>query len=564
MASQLELMQEAVNRGIPLPPDKQALYDEAVKRGLVNGAATSSGGFLDRATGLAKAAGTGVAQGALALGTMGSEIADFVGRKAAGAMGITPEQIDALNAYKTAAGLGTSPTNAQATEKIESVTGPFYKPKNIGEEYANTLGQFVPGMALGGGSAAQRVIAGTTAALGSETAGQATRAAGMTQAEPYARLAGALIGGMAPAVGRRIVTPYPLSPERRRMVDVLKNEGVDLTAGQTTGSDKLRYMESELGGNAAAKAMETQGEQFTGAALKRAGITASRATPDVMDDAFTRIGNDFNNLAARNNLPPDPRLATDVASVVTDYANLVPSASRAPVIGKLANDMLQAAQSGLQGKQYQSFVSRIGRMSRGTTDPQLKEVLTGIKDSLDDAMERSLQASGSPDLGAWQEARHQYRNLIVLEQAASGAGEKAAEGLISPSQLRNATVTKHGKRAYVRGKGDFADLARAGEATMKPLPQSGTAPRTAARAMGASIPAIIGTLLGSTMGAPTAIVGGVAGAAAPYAMGRALMSGPAKSYLTNQLMAKGGKGLTATQRAIISALGATPRITGPR
>jgi len=35
MASQIELLQEAVKRGLPLPPDKQALYDEAVKRGLL-------------------------------------------------------------------------------------------------------------------------------------------------------------------------------------------------------------------------------------------------------------------------------------------------------------------------------------------------------------------------------------------------------------------------------------------------------------------------------------------------------------------------------------------------
>lgn len=38
MASQLDLIQEAVRRGLPLPAEKQVLYDEAVKRGLIEDA----------------------------------------------------------------------------------------------------------------------------------------------------------------------------------------------------------------------------------------------------------------------------------------------------------------------------------------------------------------------------------------------------------------------------------------------------------------------------------------------------------------------------------------------
>ena len=44
--------------------------------------------------------------------------------------------------------------------------------------------------------------------------------------------------------------------------------------------------------------------------------------------------------------------------------------------------------------------------------------------------------------------------------------------------------------------GDFAELANAGEAVMRPMPQSGTAPRAAARAL----PMLAGALLGNAAG----------------------------------------------------------------
>lgn len=44
MADQLQLLQEAVRRGLPLPPAKQKLYDEAVRRGLIQDEASAPNG----------------------------------------------------------------------------------------------------------------------------------------------------------------------------------------------------------------------------------------------------------------------------------------------------------------------------------------------------------------------------------------------------------------------------------------------------------------------------------------------------------------------------------------
>lgn len=310
----------------------------------------------------------------------------------------------------------------------------------------------------------------------------------------------------------KAITPNPVSPERMALLTTLKDEGVHVTAGQKTGNKILQYREAELGGSKIADILDTQGEQFTKAALKKAGISAERATPEVMNKAFNDVGKKFDDLSVRHDLTADPKLAQDIQAAVVDYAHLTGKAARAPIIEKMALDIIDAAQRGMTGAQYQSYRSRLSSMARKTNDPQAKEALNSLAHSLDDAMERTLVAKGSPDIGAWRETRNQYRNLLVIEDAAARGGEKIAEGIISPSALRGATVTKHGKRNYVRGAGDYADLARAGEAILKPLPNSGTAPRLQAGGRG--------LLAGATV----------------WGAGRALLSKPVQSYLGNQVL----------------------------
>ena len=96
---------------------------------------------------------------------------------------------------------------------------------------------------------------------------------------------------------------------------------------------------------------------------------------------------------------------------------------------------------------------------------------------------------------------------------------------------------------------------------MKPLPQSGTAPRTAARAIGTSIPTLLGAAAASGLGPLGTIAGGMAGAALPFAIGRGLLSGPGRKYLANQLLGPGQ--LSLRQRGTIGLLGPSPQLTGP-
>lgn len=425
-------------------------------------------------------------------------------------------------------------SGSRARQGLSSVTGGAtdYEAETTAGKYAGTVGEFLPGAAAFGGLSPSNLLKfGAVPGVASEAAGQATEG---TAYEPYARVAAALLAPVAVSAAQKLVTPFGVSAERSAAANVLKEEGIQPTAGQITGNRGLRYRESELGGARAADMIETQGEQFTRAALKRAGIDAPRATPEVMRDGLKAIGDKFDDLASRTTVQFDNTLQNDLlADVVTYQQN---ATAVAPVVENTANRIAEiAAQNGgvIPGRNYQTLRSDIGRASARASDPSVKFALRDLQESLDDAVSRAMPSDVLP---AWQEVRQQYRNFLTLERAATGAGEDAALGLISPARLRQSTVTTQGRRNYVTGQGDFDELARSGQALLTPLPQSGTAPRLDARTIGGGLGALgagTGAMAGGPMGG---VVGALIGAATPYAAGRALMSRPVQAYLANQLL----------------------------
>lgn len=85
----------------------------------------------------------------------------------------------------------------------------------------------------------------------------------------------------------------------------------------------------------------------------------------------------------------------------------------------------------------------------------MKFALRDLQEFLDDAVSRSMASDVLP---ACQQVCQQYRNFLLLESAAIGAGEDGALGLISPARLRQATVTTQGRRNYVTGKATLTNL----------------------------------------------------------------------------------------------------------
>jgi hypothetical protein len=146
---------------------------------------TGSGwtGLLNDAMGLVKATGTGLVEGAYDLATLPLTAAEFSDRVTHWiAPDGTPDPAD-------------NPIYDWRQDTRENISGALYQPQNTVEEYLRTIGTMVPGAAavpgrLAGNLARYAIAPG----VASEAAGQLTEG---TALEPYARMAGAMLGGGA-------------------------------------------------------------------------------------------------------------------------------------------------------------------------------------------------------------------------------------------------------------------------------------------------------------------------------------------------------------------------------
>ena len=502
---------------------------------------------------VAKSGASGVARGALDLAGLPGTIADamnaggqFALRKgyelATGnapspdggflerfAAGPTPEVTEALG------GLQNPLSGAKFRGVASDLTGGAteYQPKTTLGKYVGTAAEFLPGAATMGMNPGNLLRFGVLPGVASEGAGQATEG---TPYEPFARIGAALAAPGLPVLASRAVTPFRIDPARSAAAKTLRAEGINPTAGQITGSERLRYAESELGGGKAAQIMGDQAEAFTSAAMKRAG-GSGRATSDNIKAIRDQLSKGFDDISARNTVRADQPLVADMNRTIQEYGRVLPSEQR-QIVANIGQDIVDRFRSGggsMSGRDYQNIRSRLTNRvqnNRGK-DNELADAWRGMRNALDDAMTRSVRPK---DATEWATLRNRWGNLKTLERAAVGGGEDAAMGLISPARLRQAAATGN-RGGYARGEGDFTELSKAGQALLTPLPNSGTAPRTRMQNLGASLPTVLGAGVGGSAGGiQGGILGAMAGAAAPYAAGRTLMSRPVQSYLANEML----------------------------
>lgn len=433
------------------------------------------------------------------------------------------------------------PSGEDITRLIEqNVTGDLPKPQGLPGQIGASLAETAvnPLTYIGPGGMPAKLATGALSAVGGELGAEAARG---TELETPARIAGGVIGAGLPRGGAKTVTPLPTDPRRLVHVENLRRQGIEPTAGDVTGNRALKRAESALGdapgaGQKYAEAKQGILDKFTKAVLAKIGENATEATPEVLDRAHKRIGGMFDKLAENNSVQRDAKLVNDVLDAENDYKQITahPAPAVSTYVGKIVEDLHTARE--MSGQQYKVIASEIRKTMRESSDPELKKALGKVKESLDDAMERSMKAAGSPDLGAWQIARNQYRNLMIVDGIASGAGDLAQAGTVTPEKLRAAiTRSKSDKVSHARGRGDFSELARSGEVVLKPTPSSQTSERAfLLHQIPTAIAAGAGALMG---GAPGAAIGAAMGAAMPPAAGKAIMSKPVQEYLKNQTLA---------------------------
>lgn len=509
---------------------------------------------------VAKSAGAGVMRGVAGLAGLPGDIEKLTD---AGLSYVMPETMARSKAARAQYGRESAFASSQdTTRNIEKAVGPLYKPQTTAGKYADTIGSFVPAIAAGGGGVMQKGLMALGSGGGSEFAGQMTEG---TAAEPWARVGGALVGGMLPSVIARGYVPVNTDPLRAKHVDTLRKEGVtSLSAGEVTGSNPLRYLESHsndlpFSGGRMTKLNKESAEQFTAAAMKRAGSSARQATTEAIDDMYNALGSKFDSLIQRTGgIPIRSQVLNKAVQAADDYYTVTSAANRIPLVNKIKDDLLKIATPGhptpgwMPAEQYQTWRSQIGTVARGTSDPTTRSALYKLQDALDDAVGSSFKDQSLRD--AWAQTRREYANAKVIERAAD-----PASGAITPARLKQAAQTLH-KSRMKRGKSDFSDLAYAGSEVMKTLPNSGTPARQAAERvfsapnMMASAAAGTG---GAAIGGPVgALAGAALGVAGPGLGARAFLSRPVQNWLGAAGRTRPGVPVESARLAIPSVAGA--------
>lgn len=511
-----------------------ALYDNIIGDPMdgVDSYGEKAGRFLND---VGKATGAGLARGTVGIAGLPGTVGDlFIQGMTAGgkAIGIIPEDWVAPS---------NSLSGASMTKAMSDLTGGAtdYRGDSRAAKFAGTAAEFLPGAAAFGGMSPSNLLKyGIMPGVSSEAAGQLTEGSAM---EPYARFAGALAGGILPDLlkkgASKLISPYGgADPERLKLAAVLDDYGIPISAGQRVGSEALRRKESFTQGGQ--DLMETQAEAFTKAALKTTGTDATRATPEVMKATADRIGSVFDDVVKGVDVTPDPQAVTALSQAVDTYKSLAPTSGQAPLIGNILKDTVKAARGGntIPAATLKVWRSNLSKLTVSADDATRAAAVEALE-AVDDMMATALNTAGrADDVARLAEARMQWRNFLAVQRAATGAGEGAAAGLVSPSALRNSVVGQ-GRSGYAQGtRGDIADLARAGEAVMKKLPTSGTAENI--RAM---LPSGVWGGIGAGGGAMTgnpmlAMIGAAAGTMVPGALGALRMSGPVQAYLANQIL----------------------------
>lgn len=479
-----------------------------------------------------------------------------------GAIGLPTPGVSAADTLKGGIRKVGEVMNAPIQSLLPADMGPN-QPETTGEKFAYGAGRGVAdaGSIMVPGAALSKLapVGSLTRAVGQTAAAQpVTQAAsgaiggGVTEAtdNPLLGAAASLAAPLAVAGATRVISPVRsrLTPEEQRLADVAKAEGIQLTAGQETGSPGLQLMESVFGtlpstAGAQRAIQQTQRGQFNRAALGHIGEGGNTLTPEILNAAKTRIGGDLNRLAAQTKVDLDQPFVAEVAKVVNQFANRL-EVQRRPIFERFVKDILGTGgmPAPMQGALYQTVRSDLSRMAKnyGGTDPTLAEALRGLRDALDDAADRSMPASLK---GEWADARREYGNLRTLERAMSNTTTGAAIGNLQPTQLAQAVKQQH-PRAYAFGAGPMNDLSLVGRTFMRDqIPNSGTAQRTL---MANLLTGFSGTGGAALLTEPTTAAAIGAGTVVLPRLAQMAYNSPAgQAYFRNRLAANAGPNIDA-------------------
>jgi Cell Wall Hydrolase len=293
--------------------------------------------------------------------------------------------------------------------------------------------------------------------------------------------AGALLGPVGYGVGKAAnkLLGAGVDRETASLATTARDKfGIPIRADQISANPMVRFAGSvmqRLPFTGLGEHVAEQQTAFNRAVANEFGETADKITRPVIQRAKDRIGDVFDDVAARTGrIAIDHPFVADMVRIVQD-ARSVLGKDAAPIEAQVRriSDRINYGTNSLDAESYQSLTRKDTPLDRAmkSADPNVRHYAGQLREALDDAMQRSAPSEAVADL---KEARYQWAVMKAVEPLA----KKAPTGDISP--------------ALVLGKskgGNLEELGQIGQRFLKEPPSSGTAERLAVMKLGAGLAA---------------------------------------------------------------------------
>jgi len=334
------------------------------------------------------------------------------------------------------------------------------------------------------GTIPQQVIMGGASNALLAGADSLARGGTLEEARDKALLGGA-VGSVAPwllGTGGNAVNALigKTAPEIAQLAVLAREKfGIPIGPGQISDSPMIKVADSVVNkmpfsGGTVSNAQ--QAAAFNRGVAKVFGEDAASITPDVMNRASNRIGDMFEEAAAKTpKIAGDPSFDQKMLDVMTNAQMSLTEQQMKPLMQQFDNIVgkFQQGKGSITGEVYQELTKKGSPLwnAMKSGDPGIRDTAIALRSVLDDALERSA----TPDVvKLLQTARSQWKAMKTVEDLV----EKSTTGDINPALLMGAVRKSYGDMAY-GGGGDLAELARIGQQFLKAPPSSGTAERLA-------------------------------------------------------------------------------------
>lgn len=387
-------------------------------------------------------------------------------------------------------------------------------------------------------SSAQGALGGSLFNAATSSSNDKSLAENVGEGAVSGAIGGPLVTGAA-GIGSKLASKIAssISPERAALAKLAEKHGIKLDAGQVSESPlwkKYNQVSGWLPFSGAAKASDKQFKQFSKSAISQAGEDAHALTPQLIQNAKSRIGNDYETVARNTTIKADPQLAHDLAKVY-DEAGTVLGKDQMLRFDKIVKNQIfhkfQQNQGDLPGEAWQAtrhVNSPFGKATNGS-DTDLGFYLKNVKSAMDSAFNRHAPQDMQ---GLLRKANKQYKALKTLEPIANAD----PEGKIHPLKLMQKVMTSPGGKLKSNELGELADIGRAffhqpsdsgtplGEAVLDKIGRGSALPLTAGAASANALAS--GSFIAPTLEA-------AAGVAANRLLRSAVNSKPVRERMIN-------------------------------